>query len=528
MEEQVLLQDVHKSARALAQAVQPPGGESQQPQHQPTLSIHQLRRPLRTLDKSLARLQILWDFPRQATLEAVVHPHSLSVGSVGGGVSEAQSSSFSTNSVHVLSQNHQDEDQTLLRMGLEQQEHRIHDLWTILVHLPVWPQEQVCRSILRRTVALWQGRPAAVSTAARSLMLESLLQRLVTSPNTNKCLTCPFGQAWLEVVHFLHKGAPGDESTHTTEDVVPAPLAWQFLQLSLPTLGDELERRVHDVADLSHRPGQSHSDSLTAPLYVVTLLLGHVVQQSLTRPAKTFLQDWLAALGEGGTVEVSHFASQLIALATLLVDYAQDGLDQACHEAAADDLIWQTAMDTVWQSRTLLENLKDWNMPELNGTTLRRELWQSMAQSTLEPGTSVYRHVFLPTMVQLTVDVLLEEATPDQETTTAPLGAVDADTLWGVWMRHLVPFPVVWVHATPLWEFLEQAVATQKAARRCVQLVLWMTSSSILDSVDDAAAVHMCRRLERLLVVSSATDQQKPDEGTRVVDAYFQAHYHPV
>jgi hypothetical protein len=29
-------------------------------------------------------------------------------------------------------------------------------------------------------------------------------------------------------------------------------------------------------------------------------------------------------------------------------------------------------------------------------------------------------------------------------------------------------------------------------------------------------------------VVSSAPDQQKPDEGTLVVDAYFQAHYHPV
>jgi hypothetical protein len=129
-------------------------------------------------------------------------------------------------------------------------------------------------------------------------------------------------------------------------------------------------------------------------------------------------------------------------------------------------------------------------------------------------------------MVQLTVDVLLEEAaTTIPEGTLAP-SVVDTDTLWGVWMRHLVPFPDAWVRATPLWDFLEQAVATQKSARRCVQLVLWMTSSSILDQEDDPAAVHMCRRLEQLLVGSS-TDEP-PDEGTRVVDAYFQAHYHPV
>jgi len=207
---------------------------------------------------------------------------------------------------------------------------------------------------------------------------------------------------------------------------------------------------------------------------------------------------------------VSEFLAQITDYTTLLIDYAQDELDQACscRSLTVDDhiesaILLQRAIDLILEAYVLIENLQAWEPPEdLAGNM--RILWQTLAQANISKTEHDYEVHYLPALVRLTQSILVNQ--PDD---------IDLSIFIGVFLR-LVPYADLWIDADEIWSHLQSHAPT---LQRLLQLVL-LTFSSPARSAEK----EMCHRLQELL----PTDGNGNNNATSMADLYFTGNYTPV
>ena len=513
--EDLILQEVHRHTVSFLEVLDTTPATA--------LSMHQLRRPLRNLDRSLGRLE---DFLKEPpSLQQKKQTETQTQTQVSDNQSTGDRSIVLGN---MRQQQHSQPSQQsdlsgLLPLEPNHQQQQSYDneaydqtrqvLWTILIRLPVWPTEDVCVSILRRTVLIWEH--VLVDSVDIPAALESLLERIVQTPD---CLFSVYGLAWVRMANQLRVTCSG-----VTMMVVSQPaLAYYTMQFLLPTLRGELKTLV-DTSTPSDASGSRFVQGLVQLLgWVTQELVARSIheqqqQQQQQQPQTLFsLENWLVSLAvtnhgdsqqQQERQQVTEFLHQIMDYTTLLVDYAQDELDQACscqsstHNTESIGLL-QSAIDLILEAYVFCENLQAWQSPEDSAGNMRA-LWQTLAQanvvSTLD--NPAYEEHYLPALVRLTQSILASHH-----------ANVDLATFIGVFLR-LVPYAHLWIEAVEIWSHLESHTPT---LRRLIQLVLLTCSSPTCP-----AEAQMCARLQELLSAAN-------DGNTSMADLYFAGNHTPV
>eukprot|EP00977_Amphora_coffeiformis_P027057 scaffold32703_cov153-Amphora_coffeaeformis.AAC.2 len=510
--EDLILQEVHRHTMSLTEVLDTTPAT--------TLSMHQLRRPLRNLDRSLGRLEdFLNESSSRQQSQANASQSADDPSIILGNMKEQQQhhSQPSANSESTALLPLHDQQQQSHSFDNEAYDQIRQDMWTILIRLPVWPCEDICASIVRRTVLVWEL--VIVDSPDIPAALESLLERILQAPD---CLFSVYGLAWVRMANQLRvMGSPGSMSMII---LLSPALAYQTMQFLLPTLCGELQRLVN--TSTAHTVGSDASESRFVQGLVQ--LLGWVTQELVShsishqqhhlqgKDQTVFsLCEWLVSLSRtnpNGFQQqqqlVSEFLAQITDYTKLLVDYAQDELDQACSYQSVttnnnieSTVLLQSAIDLILEAYVFVENLQAWEPPEDSAGNMRT-LWQTLAQANVSKTDAAYVEHFLPALVRLTQSVLANQT-----------NGVDLSTFIGVFLR-LVPYADLWLDAAEIWAHLQSHAPT---LRRLIQLVLLTCSSPTC-----LAEEQMCSRLQELL------QQYGNNRNTSMADLYFAGNYTPV
>ena len=539
--EPLILQEIHRHTAVLVEALNEAAAAASSSLQ--LLSMHPtLRRPLRRLDRSLGRWQALLN-EQQQLHDTNNHPMLLSLGNeghddpslvLGGGMQGlSQGSTFAESWTQ-----HHEQQQLEENLSLENlYERASRDLWTILIRLPA-TEDAVCVSILRRTAQLWFHLTTATSLMIPSFAnFETLWQLIAQTPD---CLFATQGLVWVRIANQLRAAV-------TTQDapLASSRLAYHTLRAVLPVVSKELQCLVDTTATTgtttvrtaADQQRQETSRFVRALVHFLAAVLQDLVT-SQTTATQVSWEDWWALVTESPRpqAEIVHWMNQLVDYATLLVDYAQDELDQACAAAASDaasvssssssSLVsssFPDAIDTMFVVFISVHCLHAWqeHYPALDCTSRLHTLWTTLANANVAPGTPAtiavhYETCYLPVLVQMTQHILT-------------LGAVDVTTFIGVWLR-FIPYGHAWGKAEEIWVFLEQQqqqaqddeASEWPALRRLIQLVL-MTISPATNPGTPSEQVDVCLRLQKIL-------QNDKDilPKTNMAEMYFANNYQSI
>lgn len=445
------------------------------------VSVQQLRRTLRHLDRSLAKLYSELSETASSGQEGLSPSPESSV-AMGMPLSQ-ESHGFSVPMDMPQSSNDNMTQSSFLQL--------CEDLWICLTRLPVWPNEELCVSILQHTVALWE----LIATLDTNLnvaadAVDTLLQVVLEVPD---CLYSAYGIAWVRVANLLR-----------SYPVVVSPRqALGVMVLLLPTIQSELQQDVS-------------TDFVFQLVSLLASVTHDLVVAAQANPSHGTLHEWLATQLTGilsnehwqVQQQVQVLWQQLADYLTAMVDYAQDELDKACSPTAMSDTA-TLAQAIAWMEIAFLQvqHLVPWQVhyPRLACTSRMQALWQTLGQADVSTSDPVYESVFLPSLVRLTSSCL------------ALVGTVDLSLFLPMWLR-MVPYSHLWVNVTEIWSFFDAARdgPSTDLLRRWIQLVL-MTLAVPASSNDQ----QVCLRLQAWLVAH-------PSVEPTAADAYFAKHYQPV
>ena len=594
------------------------------------LSMHHLRRPLRNLDRSLGNLQALVvsttsTSTSSSSLVSPNPPHhqQATLGTTGLPVMESpKETSFSYDEdpsirlgnqrMHSQSQHvdvmyrHPDQQQQgddseavsnndhyYSSNSFEHYHNQLRqDLWTILHCLPVWPNQDICVSILRRTVLLWEHLATAVEEhhevsathmnddddkdTTPIMAVKTLLQLILQTPD---CLFSVYGIAWVRIANQVHRRQQQRQQQGQTAACMEPHWAWRILHFVLPIVREELSSRMDTTTTTTTTMTLIDDQTTTSTRFLqgliqmlewVTrdLIMAHKTAASSSSTTMLSFEEWLMNLttivlpGSRNVPVaqiVAQFMDQLVDYTNLLVDFAQDELDKATgssssswhthensvvygyhrHHSSSDNLT--VAIDLILLAFLQVEHLPASHIQH-NDAPLASSVMPTMA-TTNPDGLSHHRHHSLRTLWQTLATADVPSNHPVYESSFLPTLLrltqtvlntlpVELELFVPVWLR-VLPLPSLWVEVEEIWWYLEHALTTAT------------TSSSTPDGKDERPALRRLIQLVlltlspptctadaqvclRLQALLTMAENEAPPQDASMADLYFIGNYTPV